>query len=91
MLPNEIVGIISGLQREVLLLRTELNFELWLKRENIQHVARLHQSRVLTKDADMERLRLVISFSFERLVRRLIPFLFQRPSGYEKTKCSYSN
>ncbi|KAJ7136538.1 pyrroline-5-carboxylate reductase dimerization-domain-containing protein [Mycena crocata] len=46
---------ISGLQREVLLLRNELNFELWLLRENVKHVGRLYQDRVLSRDAEVER------------------------------------
>jgi len=43
------------LQREVLLLRNELNFELWSSRENVKHIGRLYQDRVLSKTAEMER------------------------------------
>ncbi|TFK43005.1 hypothetical protein BDQ12DRAFT_645012 [Crucibulum laeve] len=46
---------IAGLQREVLLLRNELNFELWLSRENAKHIGRLYQDRVLMKTAEAER------------------------------------
>ncbi|KAI6132089.1 hypothetical protein EDD16DRAFT_1689215 [Pisolithus croceorrhizus] len=45
---------LSG-RREVLLLRNELNFELWLSRQNVQHIGRLHQDRVLSKNAEVER------------------------------------
>ncbi|KAF9009433.1 hypothetical protein BDQ17DRAFT_1300250 [Cyathus striatus] len=46
---------ISGLQREVLLLRNELNFELWLSRENAKHIGRLYQDRIVMKTAEAER------------------------------------
>ncbi|KAJ6496556.1 hypothetical protein C8R47DRAFT_1114575 [Mycena vitilis] len=54
-LPFHIAQAISGLQREVLLLRNELNFELWLSRENVKHVGRLYQDRILSRDAEVER------------------------------------
>ncbi|KAJ7905364.1 hypothetical protein B0H14DRAFT_2659988 [Mycena olivaceomarginata] len=54
-LPSHIAQAISGLQREVLLLRNELNFELWLSRENIKHVGRLYRDRILSRDAEVER------------------------------------
>ncbi|KAJ8078686.1 hypothetical protein PM082_012969 [Marasmius tenuissimus] len=47
--------VVSDLQRQVLLLRSELNFELWLARENIKHIGRLHQDRSLTQNAEVER------------------------------------
>ncbi|KAJ7219154.1 hypothetical protein GGX14DRAFT_590318 [Mycena pura] len=53
--PPHIAQAISGLQREVLLLRSELNFELWLSRENVKHIGRLYQSRTLSRDAEVER------------------------------------
>jgi hypothetical protein len=58
-LPSHIAQAISGLQREVLLLRNELNFELWLSRENIKHVGRLYRDRILSRDAEVERQGLV--------------------------------
>ncbi|KIJ69236.1 hypothetical protein HYDPIDRAFT_24089 [Hydnomerulius pinastri MD-312] len=54
-LPSHVAEAISSLQREVLLLRNELNFELWLSRENVQHIGRLHQDRILSKNAEVER------------------------------------
>ncbi|KAG6333959.1 hypothetical protein ID866_5127 [Astraeus odoratus] len=54
-LPNSVAGAISNLQREILLLRNELNFELWLSRENVHHIGRLHEDRILSKNAEMER------------------------------------
>jgi predicted nucleic acid-binding Zn-ribbon protein len=46
---------LTVLMREVLLLRNELNFELWLSRENAKHVGRLYDDKVLTKNAETER------------------------------------
>ncbi|KAJ7172596.1 hypothetical protein C8R46DRAFT_1086542 [Mycena filopes] len=54
-IPSHVAQAISGLQREVLLLRSELNFELWLSRENVKHVGRLYQERILSRDAEVER------------------------------------
>lgn len=58
-IPTQISETIAGLQREVLLLRTELNFELWLKRENVKHIGRLHKDGVLAKSAEQDQQRLV--------------------------------
>jgi hypothetical protein len=58
-LPSHVAGAISSLQREVLLLRSELNFELWHSRENVRHIGRLHQDRVLSKNAEADRQALV--------------------------------
>jgi hypothetical protein len=58
-LPMHAVQAISELQREVLLLRNELNFELWLSRENIKHVGRLWHDRRLLQTAESERQGLV--------------------------------
>jgi hypothetical protein len=58
-IPSHVVEAISALQREVLLLRTELNFELWISRENVKHFGRLYQDRVLSKNAEAERQGLV--------------------------------
>ncbi|KAF9264764.1 hypothetical protein L218DRAFT_899786 [Marasmius fiardii PR-910] len=46
---------ISDLQRQVLLLRNELNFELWLARENVKHIGRLYQDHTVTQNAEVER------------------------------------
>ncbi|EGO20906.1 hypothetical protein SERLADRAFT_452048 [Serpula lacrymans var. lacrymans S7.9] len=54
-LPTHVAEAISALQREVILLRNELNFELWLSRENMQHIGRLYQDRILSKNAEAER------------------------------------
>lgn len=58
-LPSHVAEAISHLQREVLLLRNELNFELWLSRENVRHIGRLHQDHVLSKNAEADRQALV--------------------------------
>jgi len=56
---DEVSQAISLLQRDVLLLRNELNLELWLSRENVKHIGRLYQDRVLSKNAETERQGLV--------------------------------
>jgi len=53
--PLHVAQALAGLQREVLLLRNELNFELWNARENVRHIGRLYQDRVLSKTAEVER------------------------------------
>ena len=50
---------IAGLQRDVLLLRNELNFELWHSRENAKHIGRLYEDRILMRTAENERQGLV--------------------------------
>ncbi|EAU88254.2 hypothetical protein CC1G_03926 [Coprinopsis cinerea okayama7 len=50
-----VAEVISGLQKEVLLLRNELNFELWHSRENAKHVGRLYEDRILMRSAESER------------------------------------
>lgn len=49
----------AGLQREVLLLRNDLNFELWLSHENAKRIGKLYQDRILMKSAEAERQGLV--------------------------------
>lgn len=58
-LPSHVAEAISSLQHEVLLLRSELNFELWHSRENVRHIARLHQDHVLSSNAEADRQALV--------------------------------
>jgi hypothetical protein len=57
--PAHIIEAIAGLQREILLLRNELNFELWVSRENVKHIGRLYQDRILSRNAEAERQGLV--------------------------------
>lgn len=59
---------ISASQREILLLRNELNFELWIQRENVKHIGRLYQDRILMRSAEAERQGLVriIFLPYER-------------------------
>ncbi|KAI0818775.1 hypothetical protein BC629DRAFT_1579276 [Irpex lacteus] len=45
----------SGQRREVLMLRCELNFELWMARNNVRHIGRLYQDRVVSRFAEVER------------------------------------
>ena len=61
--PSHVLQVVASLQREVLLLRNELNFELWLSRNNIKHISRLYQDRSLVKSAEAERQGLVSPYA----------------------------
>jgi hypothetical protein len=58
-----VVHAITGLQREVLLLRNELNFESWLARENVRQIGRLFEQRIMSRNAEVERQNLVSTLS----------------------------
>jgi hypothetical protein len=51
--------VVSSLQREVLLLRNELNFELWLKKQHLSHMSKLHRDRIIARGEEAERQGLV--------------------------------
>jgi DNA anti-recombination protein RmuC len=57
--------IISDLQQKLLQVQTELQFEMWLKRENMRHVGRLHQDHVMSRRAELERQQLVCGLSYQ--------------------------
>lgn len=57
--PSHVALAIAGLQREILMLRSELSFELWMARENVKHIGRLYQDRVISRTAEIERQGLV--------------------------------
>ena len=57
--PPHYLQVVARLQREVLLLRNELNFELWLSKQNIKHIGRLFLDRSIIKSAETERQGLV--------------------------------
>ncbi|KAG8886937.1 hypothetical protein FRB98_000765 [Tulasnella sp. 332] len=52
---QQALEVISSLQREVLLLRNELNFELWLKKQHLSHMGKLHRDRILARREEAER------------------------------------
>ena len=54
-----VITAFAGLQRQILLLRNDLNFELWLSRENAKHIGRLYQDQILMRTAETERQGLV--------------------------------
>ncbi|TBU50853.1 hypothetical protein BD309DRAFT_1025514 [Dichomitus squalens] len=53
--PAHVAQAISALQREILLLRNDLNLELWTARENVAHIGRLYKDRVLSRNEEAER------------------------------------
>ncbi|KAJ7582870.1 hypothetical protein C8J56DRAFT_955946 [Mycena floridula] len=54
-IPEHALEAIAQLQRELLLLRSEFNFQVWLSAENVKHIGRLFKDRVLSKTAEAER------------------------------------
>ncbi|ORY98594.1 hypothetical protein BCR43DRAFT_437222 [Syncephalastrum racemosum] len=54
---NETKLLIAALKREVLLLRNELNFELFVKQQHLQHMGRLHREHVSDSSVEAERQR----------------------------------
>ncbi|CAG8443562.1 5471_t:CDS:2 [Acaulospora colombiana] len=52
--PSNVQASISFLQREIMLLRNELNFELYLKQQHLQHISRLHRDHVLDNRVEAE-------------------------------------
>lgn len=70
-LPPHVAQAISGLQREVLLLKNDLNLELWTARENVRHIGRLYEERVLSRNEEVERQSLVCPASAEYMQFRV--------------------
>lgn len=68
LVPPHIAQAISGLQREVLLLKNDLNLELWTARENVKHIGRLYKERVLSRNEEVERQSLVSGPSLVRVL-----------------------
>jgi hypothetical protein len=58
-IPSYVKQALASLQREVFMLRNELNFELWLSRENVKHIGRLYQDRIGGKRQEAERMSTV--------------------------------
>jgi hypothetical protein len=77
-IPLHFVEAMSGLQRDTLLLRNELNFELWISRQNVKHIGRLYQDRILSKNAEAERQGLV---RFSWLIRSSNQCLVSPPTS----------
>ncbi|CAO3683847.1 unnamed protein product [Rhizopus stolonifer] len=72
--------LLAGLKREVLLLRNELNFELFLKQQHLQHIGRLHREHVLDSSVEAERQQL---YNTTRMLRGQ---LNQTTSALEKLR-----
>jgi hypothetical protein len=52
---TEVYTELAYLQRENLLLRNELNFELYLKEQHLRHIGRLHRDRIADTALEAER------------------------------------
>jgi hypothetical protein len=68
---GSVAQAIAALQREVLLLRNELNFESWLARENVRQIGRLFEQRIMNRNAEVERQNLVRSTHAFQCPRRI--------------------
>ncbi|TFK54957.1 hypothetical protein OE88DRAFT_1717047 [Heliocybe sulcata] len=89
---SNVVQAISALQREVLLLRNELNFEMWVNRENAKHIGHLHQDRILSRSAEVERQGLHNKLrEYKSQVNRLRQELKQYKEQTAATKQMYVN
>ncbi|KAI7885139.1 hypothetical protein K492DRAFT_124197 [Lichtheimia hyalospora FSU 10163] len=58
--------LIAALKREVLLLRNELNFELFVKQQHLQHMGRLHREHMVDSSVEAERQR---TYNATRMLR----------------------
>jgi hypothetical protein len=83
--------VLLSLQQENRLLKNDLNFETWLSKENVKHIERLYQSRVLSKNAENERQALVRSIKFSSQIRVHISSLSLSLISFENTECRWSN
>ncbi|KAI8334775.1 Hamartin protein-domain-containing protein [Chlamydoabsidia padenii] len=72
--------LIAALKREVLLLRNELNFELFLKQQHLQHIGRLHREHVMDSTVEAERQQL---YNTNRMLKAQ---LSQTTASLEKLK-----
>lgn len=78
---SRVAQAVSGLQREILILRNDLNFELWLSRENAKHIGRLYEDRVLMMNTEAERQGLVCMYLLACVKRKLtLNFAVQQAS-----------
>jgi hypothetical protein len=69
---GSVAQAIAALQREVLLLRNELNFETWLARENVRQIGRLFEQRIMNCNAEVERQNLVSTLPVLHFPRRML-------------------
>ncbi|KAF8527676.1 Hamartin protein-domain-containing protein [Gautieria morchelliformis] len=91
-IPPYVEKAIAGLQRENLLLRTELSYELWLKRENVKRIGRLYEDRILVKGAEVERQSLHNKLrEYKGQVQRLQDALTKEQAGAAATKAQHAD
>ncbi|EMD38392.1 hypothetical protein CERSUDRAFT_113551 [Gelatoporia subvermispora B] len=89
-MPSHAAQAIAALQREALLLRNELNFEMWMTRENVKHIGRLYEDRVLSRTAEVERQGLHNKLrEYKAEVARLKRELSEHKDQATKTKNNY--
>jgi len=78
---------IADLQREVLMLRNELNFELWLKQQHLGHMRRLQLDRITARGEEAERQNLASHpFPTMRPLSNVFPLLSPRKTDLSSIK-----
>ncbi|KAL1921239.1 uncharacterized protein VTP21DRAFT_10955 [Calcarisporiella thermophila] len=79
---------IASLQREILLLRNELNFELFLKQQHLQHIGRLHREHLsdMRGEAQIENLMSVCKH-----LRRKLESVEYQYAKYRESQTSLLN
>lgn len=87
-LPPHVLEVISALQKENLLIRSELNFELWLKRENVKRTSRLYTDKIMVKGAEVERQGLVSRSPLSNDQSINISFTAQQASRIQRSGAS---
>ncbi|KZV66509.1 hypothetical protein PENSPDRAFT_636822 [Peniophora sp. CONT] len=90
--PGHLAHAISSLQREILLLRNELNFESWLSRENVKQITTLYEHRILSRHAEAERQGLHNKLrEYKARATRLEKLLNNEKEQSERTKSKYAD
>ncbi|VDB94821.1 unnamed protein product [Peniophora sp. CBMAI 1063] len=90
--PGHLAHAISSLQREILLLRNELNFESWLSRENVKQITTLYEHRIISRHAEAERQGLHNKLrEYKARATRLERLLKDEKEQSERTKSKYAD
>ncbi|GJJ10033.1 hypothetical protein Clacol_004259 [Clathrus columnatus] len=91
-LPPHVQKALAKLQRENLLLRTELNYELWLKREIVKRIGHLYTDRILVKGAELERQTLHHKIKeYKAQIQQLQKALSREQAGANTTKTQHAD
>ncbi|KIJ39318.1 hypothetical protein M422DRAFT_257931 [Sphaerobolus stellatus SS14] len=91
-LPPHVLEVIARLQKDNLLLRSELNYELWLKRENVKRTGTLYVDKIMVKGAEVERQGLHNKLrEYKAQVHRLQQALSKEQAGAATNKAQHAD